>query len=155
MLKQLAAVCLTLTAGAGAVWFAMQSSAGDSTNNNDFLAAGTATDGIEHDDGLDSTFSTKPGFPPSLKRGCLKADGQSNLWCPGDDGYGCYKIPTLIHAVSSKAKKLATKAKEAAKQAAVAKKSAAAAVAEKVEIEAKIVSAIDAKQAALEKALSK
>ena len=47
-----------------------------------------------------------------------------------------------------------TKAKEAGKQAAVAKKSAAA-VAEKVESEAKIVSAIDAKQAALEKALSK
>lgn len=40
--------------------------------------------------------STKPGFPPSLKPGCLAADGQPNLFCPGDLGYGCYKIPTLL-----------------------------------------------------------
>jgi len=38
----------------------------------------------------------KPGFPPSLPPGCLKPDGQTNLYCPGDDGYGCYKIPTIM-----------------------------------------------------------
>jgi len=40
-------------------------------------------------------IATSPGFPPSLKPGCLKDDGQPNLFCPGDDGYGCYKIPSL------------------------------------------------------------
>merc|ERR1711865_41264 len=40
--------------------------------------------------------ATKPGFPPSLKPGCLKPDDQQNLFCPGDDGYGCYKIPTML-----------------------------------------------------------
>jgi hypothetical protein len=38
-----------------------------------------------------------PGFPPSLRPGCLKPDGQPNIFCPGDDGYGCYKIPTMLH----------------------------------------------------------
>jgi sialidase-1 len=44
-------------------------------------------------------FCTKPGegFPPSLKPGCLKPDGSNvDLWCPGDGGYGCYKIPVLL-----------------------------------------------------------
>ena len=52
---------------------------------------------------VSSAVSTRPGFPPSLKPGCLMEDDQTNLWCPGDDGYGCYKIPTLAHAVSEKA----------------------------------------------------
>merc|ERR1719335_1717041 len=44
-----------------------------------------------------ATSGTPPGFPPSLRRkGCLKEDGQPNLFCPGDDGYGCFKIPTLL-----------------------------------------------------------
>ena len=40
--------------------------------------------------------TTPPGFPPSLPPGCLKPDGQQNLFCPGDNGYGCYKIPTFL-----------------------------------------------------------
>lgn len=38
------------------------------------------------------------GFPPSLKPGCLPSDGSNNtdLYCPGDSGYGCYKIPTIM-----------------------------------------------------------
>jgi len=42
------------------------------------------------------TSKTPPGFPPSLKPGCLAEDGQPNLFCPGDLGYGCYKIPTVL-----------------------------------------------------------
>ena len=37
------------------------------------------------------------GFPPSLFPGCLPRDNQTDLWCPGDGGYGCYKIPSLLH----------------------------------------------------------
>merc|ERR1712196_364196 len=40
--------------------------------------------------------ATPPGFPPSLKPGCLHPDDQTNLFCPGDLGYGCYKIPTFL-----------------------------------------------------------
>ena len=40
--------------------------------------------------------ATPPGFPPSLKPGCLAPDSQTDLFCPGDDSYGCYKIPTLL-----------------------------------------------------------
>lgn len=39
---------------------------------------------------------TPPGYPPSLKAGCLKPDDQIDLFCPGDEQYGCYKIPTLL-----------------------------------------------------------
>ena len=38
-----------------------------------------------------------PGFPPSLAPGCLPADANGpSLFCPGQDGYGCYKIPSLV-----------------------------------------------------------
>lgn len=44
---------------------------------------------------------TPPGYPPSLKPGCLKPDNQNvDLWCPGDGGYGCYKIPTLLRTAN-------------------------------------------------------
>jgi len=44
-----------------------------------------------------SVAATKPGFPPSLTPGCLAEDGGNvNVFCPGDQGYGCYKIPTLL-----------------------------------------------------------
>jgi len=39
---------------------------------------------------------SKPGFPPALRPGCLAPDDQANLYCPGDEGYGCYKIPTIL-----------------------------------------------------------
>ena len=46
---------------------------------------------------ITSSTSSKPGFPPSLPPGCLKSDGTNiNLYCAGDDGYGCYKIPTIL-----------------------------------------------------------
>ena len=28
--------------------------------------------------------------------GCLPSDSTTDLWCPGDAGYMCYKIPTLV-----------------------------------------------------------
>ena len=40
--------------------------------------------------------ATPPGFPPSLKPGCLQPDAQANLFCPGDEGYGCFKIPVML-----------------------------------------------------------
>ena len=40
--------------------------------------------------------ATPPGFPPSLKPGCLQPDAQANVYCPGDDGYGCFKIPVIL-----------------------------------------------------------
>ena len=41
--------------------------------------------------------ATPPGFPPSLKPGCLPPDARNvDLFCPGDLGYGCFKIPTLL-----------------------------------------------------------
>jgi len=43
-----------------------------------------------------SSSATKPGFPPSLTPGCLNPDNQSDIFCPGDDEYGCFKIPTLL-----------------------------------------------------------
>ena len=45
---------------------------------------------------LSPSATTPPGFPPSLKPGCLAPDAQRDLFCPGDGGYGCYKIPTLL-----------------------------------------------------------
>ena len=36
------------------------------------------------------------GFPPSLAPGCLPRDDQADLFCPGDSGYGCFKIPTML-----------------------------------------------------------
>ena len=39
---------------------------------------------------------SKPGFPPSQKPGCLPSDNQTNLFCPGQYAYGCYKIPSLL-----------------------------------------------------------
>eukprot|EP00929_Paragymnodinium_shiwhaense_P119872 TRINITY_DN91783_c0_g1_i1.p1 TRINITY_DN91783_c0_g1~~TRINITY_DN91783_c0_g1_i1.p1 ORF type:complete len:412 (-),score=48.84 TRINITY_DN91783_c0_g1_i1:108-1238(-) len=37
-----------------------------------------------------------PGFP-HISPGCLAAtDRISDLWCPGDAGYECYKIPSLL-----------------------------------------------------------
>eukprot|EP01062_Namystynia_karyoxenos_P070769 TRINITY_DN66146_c0_g1_i1.p2 TRINITY_DN66146_c0_g1~~TRINITY_DN66146_c0_g1_i1.p2 ORF type:complete len:384 (+),score=112.76 TRINITY_DN66146_c0_g1_i1:66-1154(+) len=42
---------------------------------------------------------------PALKPGCLPKDNQTDLWCPGaegvppaagDEGYACYKIPSLL-----------------------------------------------------------
>ena len=41
---------------------------------------------------------TPPGYPPSPKiKGCLpKQPGSIDIFCPGDEGYGCYKIPTLL-----------------------------------------------------------
>jgi hypothetical protein len=47
---------------------------------------------------------SKFGFPASPPSGCLavpSSDGiqtgaQTNLFCAGDDGYGCYKIPSLL-----------------------------------------------------------
>lgn len=40
---------------------------------------------------------TTPGFPPSLKPGCLATDANNtDLFCPGDLDYGCYKIPTIL-----------------------------------------------------------
>lgn len=47
---------------------------------------------------LPEAFPPKRGFPPALPPGCLRADDKiSDLWCPGDHGYGCYKIPSLLH----------------------------------------------------------
>ena len=40
--------------------------------------------------------ATPPGFPPALKPGCLPKDSQTDLFCPGDATYACYKIPTLL-----------------------------------------------------------
>lgn len=40
--------------------------------------------------------STKPGFPPSPNPGCLEPDRQPSVFCSGDNGYGCYKIPTVL-----------------------------------------------------------
>ena len=32
----------------------------------------------------------------TIKPGCLpKVNGLDDLWCPGDNGYVCYKIPSL------------------------------------------------------------
>jgi len=40
------------------------------------------------------------GFPPSLDPGCLEPDeNNTDLFCPGDLGYGCYKIPTMLQTV--------------------------------------------------------
>ena len=40
-------------------------------------------------------------FPRTLKRqGCLPPDGQANLFCPGDEEYACYKIPTLLRTAN-------------------------------------------------------
>ena len=37
------------------------------------------------------------GFPPSLTPGCLPpAAGKLDVFCPGQHGYGCFKIPTLL-----------------------------------------------------------
>ena len=37
------------------------------------------------------------GFPPSLAPGCLPAkEGSDDLFCPGQYGYGCFKIPSLL-----------------------------------------------------------
>lgn len=42
--------------------------------------------------------ATRPGYPPSLKPGCLAADpNNTDLFCPGDLGYGCFKIPTILN----------------------------------------------------------
>ena len=42
------------------------------------------------------------GFPPSLAPGfCLQNDSQKPLWCPGDGGYGCFKIPSLLRTPTS------------------------------------------------------
>ena len=44
--------------------------------------------------------ATKPGFPASLKPGCLPTDpDNTDLFCPGSEGYGCYKIPTILKTV--------------------------------------------------------
>jgi sialidase-1 len=44
---------------------------------------------------------TPPGFPPSPSPGCLQPDDKGDdLFCPGDDGYGCYKIPTLLRTAN-------------------------------------------------------
>jgi sialidase-1 len=41
--------------------------------------------------------ATPPGFPASLKPGCLPKDANNtDLFCPGDLGYGCFKIPTVM-----------------------------------------------------------
>ena len=43
------------------------------------------------------SLATGPGYPPSLKPGCLSPDANNtDLYCPGDLGYGCYKIPTIL-----------------------------------------------------------
>ena len=36
-----------------------------------------------------------PGFP-KISPGCLHPDNQTDLWCPGQNGYMCYKIPSLL-----------------------------------------------------------
>ena len=49
---------------------------------------------------LCSSTRRGPGVPPSLKPGCLAADpNNTDLFCPGDDGYGCYKIPTILKTI--------------------------------------------------------
>lgn len=45
---------------------------------------------------LFAVCDTPPGFPPSLRPGCLEPDDQTDLFCPGDEAYGCYKIPVLL-----------------------------------------------------------
>eukprot|EP01047_Picozoa_sp_COSAG01_P067537 COSAG01_NODE_9561_length_2409_cov_1.508658_1_plen_121_part_00 len=45
---------------------------------------------------LSASVPPNQGFPPSLKPGCLPADNQRDLYCPGQYGYGCFKIPTLL-----------------------------------------------------------
>ena len=45
--------------------------------------------------------ASKPGFPPSLSPGCLAPDPHNtDLYCPGDLGYGCFKIPTILKTVN-------------------------------------------------------
>lgn len=41
------------------------------------------------------------GTPASLPPGCLPTDGQQDLFCPGDYGYGCFKIPSLLRIPGS------------------------------------------------------
>ena len=36
---------------------------------------------------------------PALTPGCLPADDQIDIWCPGDDGTKCFKIPSLARTV--------------------------------------------------------
>lgn len=51
--------------------------------------------------GILGNVGTKPGFPPSPKPGCLAKDASNtDLYCPGDLGYGCYKIPTILRTVN-------------------------------------------------------
>lgn len=46
-------------------------------------------------------LGTLPGFPPSLRPGCLPADPRNtDIYCPGDLDYGCYKIPTILRTVN-------------------------------------------------------
>lgn len=45
---------------------------------------------------LSASVPPNQGFPPSLKPGCLPADRQQDLYCPGQYDYGCFKIPTLL-----------------------------------------------------------
>eukprot|EP00756_Hemistasia_phaeocysticola_P054391 Hpha_TRINITY_DN30319_c0_g1::TRINITY_DN30319_c0_g1_i1::g.146909::m.146909/K01186/NEU1; sialidase-1 len=50
---------------------------------------------------LATVLGTPPGFPPSLKPGCLERDANNtDLYCPGDLGYGCYKIPTILRTLN-------------------------------------------------------
>ncbi|CAK0802046.1 unnamed protein product [Prorocentrum cordatum] len=50
---------------------------------------------------LSSDAAIKAGFPPSPKPGCLPADANNtDLFCPGDLGYGCFKIPTILKTVN-------------------------------------------------------
>lgn len=38
---------------------------------------------------------------PRITPGCLAPDGQTDLWCPGQADYECYKIPTLLRIPNS------------------------------------------------------
>ena len=40
------------------------------------------------------------GFPAALKPGCLAPDDQTDLYCPGQLGYGCFKIPTVMQTMN-------------------------------------------------------
>ena len=52
--------------------------------------------------GLARSVATPPGYPPSLKPGCLPRDdaNTTDLFCPGDHGYGCFKIPTMLQTTN-------------------------------------------------------
>jgi sialidase-1 len=39
-------------------------------------------------------------FPP-LEPGCLPTDGQRKIFCPGDAGYNCYRIPSIVHVLGT------------------------------------------------------